>query len=91
MTIYSKFLKDPSGNISIISKTPSNVDDYKNAIPLYGISGEAYIIKTVLIDNISQSFMGYGPSMCFFTASGEEIYLDGIYSKENMQKYNIIQ
>ena len=49
MSFYSKFLKDPSGNISIISKTPSNVDDYKNAVPLYGISGEAYIIKTVII------------------------------------------
>ena len=92
---YSIFLTDPSNNTCIIFQNPLDssgsdwskwmtldIDERLTMVPpLYGPSGESY---KIVYDN-SMTYIGYDPSMSFFNANGEAIYLTGIYSEANMK------
>jgi hypothetical protein len=93
---YSIFLTDPSNNTCIIFQNPldSSGSDWSKWLsldikdrptkvpPLYGISGHPY---TIVYDN-SMTYIGYDPSMSFFNASGEVLYLTGINSEASMNE-----
>jgi hypothetical protein len=84
MSIVSQKLIDPSGNVNYMYKFSLDkaLDDSLTNEPVYGISGESY---KIVYDN-SMTYIGYDPSMSFFNASGEVMYLTGVNVEASMNE-----
>ena len=78
MTDYSNLLIDPCGNANYIYKY--NETTPENSYPIYGISGEKYIIK-------------YGPSCQTVDINDETINISGMpfigYRESDMKLYDV--